>query len=93
MKKDLKAAKAQDKSGLIGAWESAVINHLYYVAASTPVDTPDWGDMIESKWRSITNHIINSHRHGQNEPYKRCAHGSRKRGDKKKKYMKKSESC
>ena len=90
LKKDLKAARAKDKSGLIAAWESAVINHLYYVAASTPAETPSWSDMVESKWRSLTNHVVNIHRHGANELYDKCAHSSRKRGEKKKRYMKKS---
>ena len=60
-KKDLKAAVKQDKSGLISEWEKAIVNHLYWVAASTPAKTPCWSDVVESKWRSLSNHIVNVH--------------------------------
>lgn len=86
LKKSLKQAAANDSSGLISEWTPAIINHMYWCAASTKQGVHT-GDIIEAKWRSLLNHVCNRHTH-QNEHYAKCAHGRRKRGEKKKKYMK-----
>lgn len=92
LKKDVKAASKHDKSGLIAAWQPAIVKHMYWVAASTPENTLQWSDNVESKWRSLENHIVNVHHH--NDPlYPKCAHPKRKRGQKKKNYMKRSKCC
>ena len=89
LKKELKNAISKDETGIISEWQSAIINHLYWVAASTP-ENVDWKDIVLSKWKSLCSHIVNVHKH-PNQPYRKCEHSRRKRGEKKKKYMKRSE--
>ena len=89
LKKELKHAISKDETGMILEWQSAIINHLYWVAASTP-ENVDWKDIVLSKWKSLCSHIVNVHKH-PNQPYSKCEHSRRKRGEKIKKYMKRSE--
>ena len=89
LKKELKHAISKDETGMILEWQSAIINHLYWVAASTP-ENVDWKDIVLSKWKSLCSHIVNVHKHPY-QPYSKCEHSRRKRGEKKKKYMKRSE--
>lgn len=91
LKKDLKNASKKDDTGLIADWSGAIVNHLYWVAASTPQGTRDWSGVVEAKWSSLLNHIANTHSHS-NPHYPKCSHPRRKRGDKKKKYIKSSKT-
>lgn len=82
----MKAAIQKDSTGMIADWSTALVNHMYWVAASTPTSTPQWSSVVESKWRSTINHVVNKHSH--NDPnYSRCDHPRRQKGQKKK-YMK-----
>ena len=87
LKKDLKTAAQKDVTGQIAEWTTAVINHMYWSAASTPHGTPEWSNIVEAKWKSSMNHIVNVHRH-DNNLYSRCCHPRHQKGQKKKKYMK-----
>lgn len=42
----------------VGAWKQSVINHMYWVAASTTDDHPD---IKEAKWVSLCEHVRNEH--------------------------------
>lgn len=61
LKKDIKAAIPKDKSGLLGEWARPLLSHIYWVAASTPQNTERWTEVVEAKWRSAANHIVNVH--------------------------------
>ena len=88
LKKDLAKAAKLDKSGKISKWSTRIINRLYWVAASMPPSIGEnWADTVEAKWTSLANHVINKHKHS-NQLHPRCAHPSRKRGEKKRKYFK-----
>lgn len=87
LKKDLKAAAQKDSTGMVADWSKAIINHMYWVASSTPQNTENWEDVVENKWKSAIEHVANIHRHN-NSFYPRCEHPRRKRGEKKIKYMK-----
>lgn len=51
-------------------WKPAVVNHLYWTAASTPDGNPS---IMEAKWTSLVNHIQDIHDH--NSPaFPTCAH-------------------
>lgn len=39
-------------------WTKSIVNHLYWVAASTPDGN---GDMMVAKWLSLLNHVANKH--------------------------------
>lgn len=51
-------------------WRPAVINHLYWTAASTPDGDPN---VMEAKWRSMVNHVQDIHEHGD-AAFTHCAH-------------------
>ena len=88
LKKDLRNVSKSDESGLVAQWAGPIVNHMYWVAASTcPLTTIRWSDTMEAKWLSLAQHICNKHRHS-NVLYSKCAHGKPKLGTKKKKYMK-----
>ncbi|XP_055958272.1 uncharacterized protein LOC126827962 [Patella vulgata] len=53
----------------IEEWAQSISNHLYWAAASSDGD----GDLVEAKWKSITNHVANLH-DGHGELYQRCQH-------------------
>ena len=44
----------------LGLWKKAVLNHLYWTAASTPDGNPD---VMEAKWKSLVNHLQDIHEH------------------------------
>ncbi|KAK0141177.1 hypothetical protein N1851_021819 [Merluccius polli] len=51
-------------------WRPAIINHLYWTAASTPIGDPY---LMEAKWQSIVNHVQDIHNH--NTPaFTSCSH-------------------
>ena len=51
-------------------WRPAIINHLYWTAASTPDGNPA---VMEAKWRSLVNHIQDIHDH-DTPAFSSCAH-------------------
>ena len=72
----------------LSPWVKSIVNHLYWVASSSKDSSPD---MLEAKWVSIVNHIVNIHSH-KNNLFKKCGHGHKKKGDKKKKWLKPSNN-
>lgn len=88
LKKALKNAASHSQcTGSLTEWTPAIVNHMYWCAASTE-KSPNSADIIEAKWRSILNHVLGKHSH-QSPLYPKCLHGKRTRNQKKKKYMKK----
>ena len=81
-------AVKSDGSNKIREWTSAIINHLYWVAASTP-EGPQASDIMEAKWQSLLDHICNKHTH-QNPLYPQCEHP--RRPHQRKKYMKRGNN-
>ncbi|ROI15893.1 hypothetical protein DPX16_3794 [Anabarilius grahami] len=63
------AAKERDCEDL-KLWRPAVINHLYWTAASTPNGD---ADVMEAKWKSMVNHVQDIHEHGTST-FPCCAH-------------------
>ncbi|KAG5275499.1 hypothetical protein AALO_G00121020 [Alosa alosa] len=53
-------------------WRPAIVNHLYWTAASTPDGNPA---VMEAKWRSLVNHIQDIHDH-DTPAFSSCAHGT-----------------
>ncbi|XP_065121196.1 uncharacterized protein [Paramisgurnus dabryanus] len=51
-------------------WRPAIVNHLYWTAASTPDGNPA---VMEAKWRSLVNHIQDIHNH-DTPAFSSCAH-------------------
>ena len=89
LKKDLNKAAKLDASGRVSSWTKSVVTHMYWVAASTsPTDTEHWSDTMEAKWMSLSNHISGLHKHA-NPYFTKCAHRAKKKGDKKKDYLRK----
>lgn len=88
LKKSLKEAANSDKSGLVQQWSQSIVNHMYWVAADTSKELQNRQEVVEAKWLSLTNHIVGKHSHHY-QHYPKCSHGRRKKGEKRKKYMKK----
>ncbi|CAM4569352.1 unnamed protein product [Leuciscus chuanchicus] len=63
------AAKEKDCGDLM-LWRPAIINHLYWTAASTPDGNPE---VMEAKWKSMVNHIQDIHKH-DTPAFPCCAH-------------------
>ncbi|XP_048035479.1 uncharacterized protein LOC125260979 [Megalobrama amblycephala] len=63
------AAKERDCEDL-KLWRPAIINHLYWTAASTPTGDPD---EMEAKWQSMINHVQDIHEHST-PAFTSCAH-------------------
>ena len=53
--KKVAALAKQRDCQLITEWSSSLTNHLYWTAATSDGN----GDLMEAKWKSITNHIEN----------------------------------
>lgn len=51
-------------------WRPAIINHLYWTAASTPDGNPE---VMDAKWKSMLSHIQDIHEH-DTPAFPRCAH-------------------
>uniref|UniRef100_A0A8C1UAT5 Uncharacterized protein n=1 Tax=Cyprinus carpio TaxID=7962 RepID=A0A8C1UAT5_CYPCA len=51
-------------------WRPAIVNHLYWTAASTPDGNPA---VMEVKWRSLVNHIQDIHDH-DTPAFSSCTH-------------------
>lgn len=91
LKKVLSKIADMDVTGKIKQWCKAIINHVYWIASSTPLDDPIiYSDTLEAKWISMGDHIANKHRHA-NPLYSTCAHPRRKKGDRKRDYLKTSK--
>ena len=56
---------------LLKEWMKAIINHLYWVASSTPNGD---GKLMLEKWRGMVNHLHNVHDHQENTMFKKCQH-------------------
>ncbi|XP_062380815.1 uncharacterized protein LOC134068988 isoform X2 [Sardina pilchardus] len=65
-----KALDAERDCEDLKLWRPAVINHLYWTAASTPTGDPD---EMQAKWQSMINHIQYIHQHSTPE-FPSCAH-------------------
>uniref|UniRef100_A0A8C1UBN3 Uncharacterized protein n=1 Tax=Cyprinus carpio TaxID=7962 RepID=A0A8C1UBN3_CYPCA len=63
------AAKERDCEDL-KLWRPAIINHLYWTAASTPSGDPD---EMQAKWQSMINHVQDIHEHST-PAFTSCAH-------------------
>ncbi|XP_059377044.1 uncharacterized protein LOC132113246 [Carassius carassius] len=63
------AAKERDCEDL-KLWRPAIINHLYWTAASTPTGDPD---EMQAKWQSMINHVQDIHEHSS-PAFTSCAH-------------------
>ncbi|XP_059361052.1 uncharacterized protein LOC132098844 [Carassius carassius] len=63
------AAKERDCEDL-KLWRPAIINHLYWTAASTPTGDPD---EMQAKWQSMINHVQDIHEHSS-LAFTSCAH-------------------
>lgn len=51
-------------------WIDSIINHLYWSVMSTDSAEPN---LVEAKWTSVLNHIVNIHTHN-NELFPKCEH-------------------
>ena len=70
-KKLLALAKEKDCQD-VSKWIKSITNHLYWTAASC---NEGEGDLMESKWKSVSSHIQNIH-HGHKGPFEQCQHGN-----------------
>ncbi|KAI4828836.1 hypothetical protein KUCAC02_022908, partial [Chaenocephalus aceratus] len=68
--KALDAAAKEREYEDLKLWRPAIINHLYWTAASTPDGDPD---VMEAKWQSMVNHVQDIHEHGT-PAFPCCAH-------------------
>ncbi|KAG1944833.1 hypothetical protein F2P79_014357 [Pimephales promelas] len=68
--KALDAAAKERECEDLKLWRPAIINHLYWTAASTPNGD---ADVMEAKWRSMVNHVQDIHEHGT-ATFPCCAH-------------------
>lgn len=59
------------KSGceVVGLWRKSIVNHVYYVAATSEGDE----DLVEAMWMSLPNHMQDIHEH-ENPLYPMCGH-------------------
>ena len=64
-------------------WKKSIINHLYYVAVSTPREEEE---LREAKWVSLINHIHNIHQH-DNDLYPSCEHEDLQGADREKEWI------
>ena len=70
MYKKLELAGKKKGCEKVKAWARSVSNHLYWCAASSNGE----GDMVQQKWFSILNHVVNVHE-GHCELFPECQHG------------------
>ncbi len=68
--KALDAAAKERECEDLKLWRPAVINHLYWTAASTPNGD---ADVMEAKWKSMVKHVQDIHEHGT-PTFPCCAH-------------------
>ncbi|XP_070177851.1 uncharacterized protein [Littorina saxatilis] len=67
-----KLVSLANKAGMeqVGDWRKSIINHLHWVAASTPDGD---GQMMLAKWDSLLNHLVNKH-HDHGDLFPACEH-------------------
>lgn len=70
LSRKLENAAKKRGAGQIRPWIKGIVNHTYWVAASSG----DNGQLKLDKWKSISNHIINVHNH-DSEIFPECEHG------------------
>ncbi|CAM4276375.1 unnamed protein product [Leuciscus chuanchicus] len=58
--KALDAAAKERHCEDLKLWKPAIVNHLYWTAASTPDGDPD---VMQAKWQSLVNHVQDIHEH------------------------------
>ncbi|XP_030205821.1 uncharacterized protein LOC115538274 isoform X2 [Gadus morhua] len=70
VQKALDAAAKERGCEDLKLWRPAIINHLYWTAASTPTGDPD---EMQAKWQSMINHVQDIHEHST-PAFPSCAH-------------------
>jgi solute carrier family 8 (sodium/calcium exchanger) len=70
LKKKLLKLSREKECGLLAEWMRSIINHLYWVAVSTPSAA---SDVMVDKWLSLSNHIHNRHKH-EGTHFPQCLH-------------------
>ncbi|XP_041950470.1 uncharacterized protein LOC121711174 [Alosa sapidissima] len=68
--KALDAAAKERHCEDLKLWKPAIVNHLYWTAASTPDGDPD---VMQVKWQSLVNHVQDIHEH-DTSAFPCCAH-------------------
>ena len=58
LKKKLEGAAKRSACQDIGPWIKFIMNHIYYVASTTPEGDPD---VMDRKWRMLALHVPNIH--------------------------------
>ena len=72
LQKKLRKIAAEGQCQDLKPWIKAIINHLYWAAASSEGQS---GQVIVAKWKAVTNHICNVHKH-EDPLFRRCLHPS-----------------
>ncbi|KAG5277195.1 hypothetical protein AALO_G00114790 [Alosa alosa] len=70
LRKALDAAAKERHCEDLKLWKPAIVNHLYWTAASTPDGDPD---VMQAKWQSLVNHVQDIHEH-DTPAFPCCAH-------------------
>ncbi|KAK7502896.1 hypothetical protein BaRGS_00005845 [Batillaria attramentaria] len=83
LKKKMLRLSNEKECGLLSSWIRSICNHLYWVAVSTPDGD---GDLMESKWLSLTNHIHDVHEH-PSHLFPQCQHPHLPEGGRQKKWL------
>ncbi|KAK3107593.1 hypothetical protein FSP39_017919 [Pinctada imbricata] len=84
LKKKLFALSQQKECSDLQRWIKSIINHLYWVAATSKGETDQ---MMLAKWKSILNHVANIHT-GHSNLFPSCQHGPLEGADRQKKWLK-----
>ena len=79
-------AKKKDYA-LVKKWKKSIINHIFWCVSSTNDDEPD---LKETKWLSITKHLMNRHSGHENQLFPKCVHGRLHGRERRKKWLKPS---
>ena len=69
-RKKAEALAKEKDCEIIGSWLRSMVNNVYWCAASTSEGS---GDLIRSKWLSLSNHIHNVHT-GRDSLFPNCSH-------------------
>ena len=70
MSKKIKAAAKVEDREILKSWQQRIVNHLYWVEASTPDGS---GPTMVQKWQSFVNHVMDIHE-GHGELFQHCLH-------------------
>uniref|UniRef100_A0A3P9HYZ0 THAP-type domain-containing protein n=1 Tax=Oryzias latipes TaxID=8090 RepID=A0A3P9HYZ0_ORYLA len=70
LRKKLVALSKEKDCTDLKEWIDSIINHLYWSVMSTDSAEPN---LVEAKWTSVLNHIVNIHTHN-NELFPKCEH-------------------